>query len=98
MESIIRKKFFLVFFIGIISFGLFYGCAGTGVRVDSSGIKIKGGTERLVAKKYSRSGDNFFTLKWCGNDALFFRSEIYQVGIIDIKTGKRRPLKLTLFD
>ncbi len=98
MRKIIIKKFFLMIFIGIISLGLFYGCAGVGVKSAVTDIKIKDGTERLVASKYSRSGDNFFTLKWCGNDALFFRSEIYQVGIIDIKTGKRRPLKLSLSD
>ena len=92
------KKYLLLFFIGIILPSLFYGCAGTGSKVGSSGIMLIKGTERLVAKGYSRSGDNFFILKWCGNDGLLFRSEIFQVGIIDIKTGKRRPLELTLSD
>jgi hypothetical protein len=94
----IMKKFSSIILIGIISVVLFYGCAGSGVKPDSAGIRIKGVKERFVTRTYGWSGDYFFTYKWCGNKGLVFRSERLKVGIIDIKTGKRIPLKLTMSD
>lgn len=98
MKKIRIKKIFLTFFAGIISVVFFYGCAGTGIKLDETEIKIKGRKEILVASKYDRGGDSFFTLKWCGNTGLIFRSEKLGVGLIDMKTGEKTVLNLTLSD
>jgi hypothetical protein len=92
------KKSFLTLFLGIISIGLFYGCAGTIEKTSSPVIKIKSGTERLVAREYTRNGGAFFMIKWCGNKRLIFRSEKFKFGLIDMKTGERTSLNLTLDD
>ncbi len=88
------KKIFLLFFSGII----FYLLCCSYADAAEGGIKIKGGNERLVARDIDSGGDGFYTLKWCGNTGLIFRSENSKVGIIDIKTGKKISLNLRVGD
>ncbi|VAV84070.1 hypothetical protein MNBD_DELTA01-710 [hydrothermal vent metagenome] len=94
MGKAISKKIFTVVFSGIIFYLLCCGYADAG----ETGIKIKGSNERLVARDIDRGGDGFYTLKWCGNTGLIFRSENSKVGIIDIKTGERTSLNLRVGD
>lgn len=84
--------------LSLIIFFPLSGCEAQRQRPEDTVIRIKGQKEILVARDIDRGGEGFYTLKWCGNRGLIFRSQNLGVGLIDFESKEKVKLDQNLYD